>query len=49
MLAGIKHGEDTCLGEVRQPQVPLALHVFCADLVDLLEGIKVCHTDLIGR
>ena len=49
VFARIKHGEDTCLGEVGQSQVPFTLHVFCADLVNLLEGIEVCHSDLIGR
>ena len=48
MLTRVKHGEDACLGKIRQPQVPLTLHVLGTDLVNLLESIEVCHTDLIG-
>jgi hypothetical protein len=41
MLARVKHGEDTGFGEVGKAEVPFTLHVFCANLVNLLEGIEV--------
>lgn len=47
MLARIEHREDTSLGEVGQPQVPFALHVFGTDLVDLFEGVEICNSNLI--
>jgi hypothetical protein len=39
MLARIEHGEYTSLGEVGEPEVPLAFHVLGTNLVDLFEGI----------
>ena len=47
MLARIEHSEDTSFREVGKPQVPFALHVFGANLVDLLESIEVCDSNFV--
>lgn len=49
MFTRVKHGEDTCLGEVGQAQVPLTLQVFCTDLMDLFKSIEVCNADFVRR
>lgn len=49
VIARVKHGEDACLGEIGQPQVPVTLHVLGTDLVNLFERIEICDSDLIGR
>lgn len=49
MFVRVKHGENASFGEVGKAHIPIALHVLGANLVDLLEGIQVCHTGLSGR
>lgn len=46
MFTWIEHGEHARLREVGQSQVPFALHILCTNLVDFLEGIKVCDSNL---
>jgi hypothetical protein len=49
MFARLKHRKDSGLGEVCEPQIPIALHVLRSDLVYFLESIEICDTDLSGR
>jgi hypothetical protein len=49
MFARLKHRKDAGLGKVREPQVPVALHVLCSNLVYLLESIEICDTNFSGR
>jgi hypothetical protein len=49
VLSGINHGEDTGLGEIGQSLIPVRFEILGPDLVDLSEGVEVCHTDFIRR
>jgi hypothetical protein len=49
VFARVEHGKNASFWEICESQVPFALHVLCSNLVDLLEGIEVCYTDLGWR
>ena len=49
MFTRVKHSKNTSFGEVRESEVPFALHVLGTDLVDLFESIEVRNRDFVWR